>query len=330
VTATLFTNDGKWLATCGAGREPAVRLWNLTSRDASDSLLLGGVDGPIRAAAVSADSRYFLAGGDDRLLRVWELAGVTADTKPTILAAGAGTITAVAVSKSGDWLAASDSQGKVFLWRVGSAGVEPQAVVLAGSERAITSLAFAPDGRWLAAAGDDWTARLWNLDVGGLASQAESLAKAQLEAVQVADQSQILDAIAAIDPEELASSTTPGIIWSAVQWHAPKVRAGWENWLKKHVATPVEPQIATGPRSNEVGAVEMPQADAIEAMAPPVTPTASERPSLTVAMPETDPAALRPTIQHEWPMRSIVKRPGQGDEPRTAAKPSSTLEIHTR
>ena len=80
VTATLFTGDGKWLVTCGDVRDPAVRLWNLTSNDPSDSLLLSGLDGPVRAATVSADSQYLVAAGNNRQLRVWKLKSIQSDS----------------------------------------------------------------------------------------------------------------------------------------------------------------------------------------------------------------------------------------------------------
>lgn len=338
VTATLFTNDGKWLVTCGAGREPAVRLWNLASQDHSDSLLLAGLDGPVRAATVSSDSRYLVAAGNDRRLRVWSLPGITADTLPALLNTGDTTVTAVALSKSGDWLAASDASGKVYLWQVGADGVEPQPVVLAASDKGISAIAFTPDGRWLVAAGDDWTARLWNLDIAQLAAKADAVATLQINAQRLAQQTLLEEAIEAIEPREIAESSAPGVLWSAVKWHAPRLHSSWRTWLSEQFTAPAEPQIATGPRINEVGDVDMPAVDPVAAapsIEPAITPTAPaatpEKPSLMVAMPEAEPVTPRPAMEHSWPVRSIVKRPAPGeDEPRTAAKPASTLEIHTR
>jgi WD40 repeat protein len=334
VTATMFTGDGKWLVTCGAGREPAVRLWNLASQDASDSLLMTGLDGPVRAALVSSDSRYLVAAGHDQRLRVWKLNGVTAETAPSIIPAGDAALTAVAMSKQGDWLAASDASGKVFLWRVGADGVEPHPVVLAAGDEAINSVAFTSDGHWLAAAGEDWTARLWNLDIAQLAAHADALANVQMRAAKtLARQSVLENAVALLAPQEIVESTTPGLIWSAVQWHAPRIQSGWKAWLSDQFIPAAEPQIATGPRTNEVGAVDMLPVDPISEVpsAEPVTPTVEEKPSLMVAMPEADPVTPRPSIEHAWPVRSIVKRPTAEDgEPRTAAKPASTLEVHTR
>lgn len=338
VTATLFTGDGKWLVTCGAGREPAVRLWNLASQDPSDSLLLNGLDGPVRAATVSADSRYLVAAGNDHRLRVWTLPGINAASEPAILDAGDAMITAIALSKSGEWLAASDAAGMVRLWRVSAAGVEPQPVVLTASDKAINAIAFTADGRWLVAAGDDWTARLWNLDIDQLAAKADAVATLQIDAHRRAQPSLLDEAIDAIGPREIAEATAPGILWSTIRWHAPRLQSSWQEWLNEQFTAPAEPQIATGPRTNEVGDVDMPPVDpvaAAPALEPAITPTEQplipEKPSLMVAMPEADPAAQRPAMKHEWPVRSIVKRPAEGEaEPRTAAKPASTLEIHTR
>jgi WD40 repeat protein len=329
VTATLFTSDGKWLVTCGAGREPAVRLWNLASGDPSESLLLTGLNGPVHAAAVSADSRFLVAAGDDRKLRVWPLKNIAADTAPQILAAGSADVTAVVVSKQEDWLAAADAAGSIYLWRIGAEGVEPTPVVLRASHERINALAFTPDGRWLAAAGDDWTARLWNLDVADLATKADAMAQVQIEAAErLANQSMLQQALAAVEPKVLAETTTAGLIWSAVERHAPRVQAGWRAWLRGELDAPGEPQIARGPRNNELGDAGSAAGD--EPVDSDITPTMTEKPSLMVAMPEAEPAKPQPAIQHEWPVRSIVKRGGAETEPRTAARPASTLEIHTR
>ncbi|QDT72072.1 WD40 repeat domain-containing protein [Lacipirellula limnantheis] len=330
VTATLFTGDGKWLVTCGDAREPAVRLWNLTSNDPSDSLLLNGLDGPVRAAVVSADSQYLVAAGNDSRLRVWNLRSSEADAAPCILVAGDAQLTGVTMSAAGNWLAASDAAGKVYLWRVAAAGVEPQDVVLTGGTKAIKALAFTPDGRWLAAAGDDWTARLWNLDIRELVAQADKLARVQIDvAALAARQPTLQESLLSLDPSDFTNATLPGALWSAIQAQAPRVQSGWKPWLIERLTLPEEPKIATGPRTNEVGAVTPPVLEEPEMpAAPEVT---AEKPSLMVAMPEADPTPARPAVNHEWPVRSIVKRGNPAEaEPRTAAKPASTLEIHTR
>ena len=236
------------------------------------------------------------------------------------------------------WLAASDAAGKVRLWRVSAVGVEPQPVVLTASDKAINAIAFTADGRWLVAAGDDWTARLWNLDIDQLAAQADAVATLQIDAQRLAQPSLLDEAIEAIGPREIAEATAPGILWSTIRAHAPRLQSSWQEWLNEQFTAPAEPQIATGPRTNEVGDVDMPPVDPVAvapAVEPAITPTEEplvpEKPSLIVAMPEAEPASARPAIQHEWPVRSIVKRPAEGEtEPRTAAKPASTLEIHTR
>jgi WD40 repeat protein len=329
VTAALFTGDGKWLVTCGDAREPAIRLWNLTSNDPSDSLLLDELDGPIRAAAVSADSKYLVAAGNDQQLRVWNLTSIQADSTPVVLTAGDAQLTNVAMSAAGDWLAASDANGKIYLWRVTGSGVEQPPVVLAASDKSINALAFTPDGRWLAAAGADWTARLWNLNIGDLATAADKLANAQIETARLAArQPSLQESLLALAPSDIAEATLPGVLWSTIRLHAPRVQAGWKPWLLQQLTLPEEPKIATGPRPNEVGELAPP---AIEEPAMPAAEPVLEKPSLMVAMPEADPAPSRPAVPHEWPVRSIVTRSGPAEaEPRTAAKPASTLEIHTR
>ena len=270
---------------------------------------------------MSSDSRYLVAAGDDCKLRVWPLQDITGEVEPMILDAGSAELTAIAVSKQGDWLAAGDAAGKAYLWRVDAAGVEPQAVALRAGDQPVTAVAFTPDGRWLVAAGDDWNARLWNLDITELAAAAELVARHEIEAAErLASQSILHQAIAAVEPQAIADSTTPGLIWSTLKQQAPRVQAGCRAWLRGELEAPAEPKIATGPRTNEVGAAEPAEGE----------PEAAPKPSLTVAMPAAEPEAPRPPIQHEWPVRSIVRRGSPEATPRTAAKPASTLEIHTR
>jgi hypothetical protein len=278
---------------------------------------------------VSADSRYLAAAGNDCQLRVWKLASIQADSAPMILTASDAQLTNVAMSAAGDWLAASDASGKIYLWRVTASGIEQSPVVLAASDKAINSLVFTPDGRWLAAAGDDWTARLWNLNIGELTAAADKLANAQIETARLAArQPSLQESLVALAPSDMAESTLPGVLWSAIRRHAPRVQAGWKPWLMERLTLPEEPKIAAGPRANEVGNVAPTISE--EPAMPAVEPV-MEKPSLTVAMPEADPAPARPAVAHEWPVRSIVKRSGPANaEPRTAAKPASTLEIHTR
>ena len=329
VTATLFTNDGKWLITCGEGREGAVRLWNLSSVDPSDSLLLHGLNGPVRAATASADSRYFAAAGNDSRLRVWNLAELNAASAPTVLAAGDARLTQVAMSGAGDWLAACDAAGRIYLWRVTTAGVQPEAVVLQASSQAITALAFTADGRWLAAAGDDWTARLWKLDIAELSADADRVANVQLEAAALASRGPTLtESILPLASSDIVVSSVPGTLWSVVRSQAPRVQAGWKTWLMERLTLPPEPKIAAGPRTNEVGVSAPPK---FEEPDMPVAEPRADKPSLMVAIPEAELPPSRPTVNHQWPVRSIMRR-GSVDkaEPRTAAKPASTLEIHTR
>lgn len=322
ITATHFTRDGRWLVTCGDANDGAARLWNLASQDPTDSVVLEEINGPVRSAAISPDSRWLALIGDDHLVRLCDLSSAASGMKATNLAAGDDRLVAVAISAKGNWLAASDAAGQVYLWNIGAKGIERQAVVLDGGAKPIGNLAFTPDERWLAAAGDDWTVRLWNLNVGELAAEADSLAQLRMQAPASRPWSeQLHGALQALDVAELARISDAGIIWTSIRTQMPAIGPNWQAEMLARLRQAAEARVAEKPRDKELGS----------------TSPAAELPSLTVAMPSTDPPktpASAPRLKHEWPVRSIVKRPAPGDAPesesRTAAVPQSTLQIHIR
>jgi WD40 repeat protein len=74
VTAIAPGQDGSWILT--ASEDGTARLWSRSTR--KEALRLEGAGGPLRAAALSPDSRLAAAGGDDRIVRVWDVSAVTA------------------------------------------------------------------------------------------------------------------------------------------------------------------------------------------------------------------------------------------------------------
>ncbi len=104
-----------------AQEETHVRLWDLDSgavvRDiaaADRSLAHGGHVDTFRCVALGDDGRLGAAGGDDRTLRLWDLAS----GEELAAFTGESTVTACAVSADGTVLVAGEASGRVHLLRL--------------------------------------------------------------------------------------------------------------------------------------------------------------------------------------------------------------------
>jgi len=112
--------------------------------------------------ALSPDGKTLAWGGDDRAVRLWDLA--TGESRG-VLTGHTSMVFAVAFSPNGKILASGSQDRTVRLWDV-AAGRELD--VLRGHRLNVRSVAFSPDGRLLAAGGLDKTVRLWEVATGRL------------------------------------------------------------------------------------------------------------------------------------------------------------------
>ncbi|MBN6056768.1 hypothetical protein JYK22_32875, partial [Nonomuraea sp. RK-328] len=116
----------------------------------------------INTVAFTPDGRVIATGGDDRTLRLWDLA---TPHRPRLTAEVAGLsddVETLRFSPDGRLLAGVLYDGVLRLWSVAGGALQPVATV-AASSKALFGLAFHPDGRLLAAGGDDGVLRVWDL-----------------------------------------------------------------------------------------------------------------------------------------------------------------------
>jgi WD40 repeat protein/tRNA A-37 threonylcarbamoyl transferase component Bud32 len=115
---------------------------------------------PLNAVAVGPDGRTLASAGEDRVIKVWDLADGRVLHS---LAAHAGAVWGLAFSPDGTLLASGSRDGTIALWDVGSGS---QVRALRGHSRVESRLRFSPDGRTLAAGGDSSGVNLWDVATG--------------------------------------------------------------------------------------------------------------------------------------------------------------------
>jgi hypothetical protein len=119
-----------------------------------------GHTGPVRCLAFAAGGRLALSGGDDRTVRLWEVAtGVERHR----FAGHTDAVTAVASSEDGRRAASGGADRTVRLWDVGTG---QQLGCLRGHADTVRSVAFVPGGPFVVSGSADGTARLWDAVTG--------------------------------------------------------------------------------------------------------------------------------------------------------------------
>jgi WD40 repeat protein len=129
----------------------------------------GGHRNLIRGLNFTPDGKYLISGGDDKVIRVWDVATGKTDRiiRGEISAGREGQILAMALSPDGALLAASgwitgpDHRGhliRLYDFRTGNL-----IGLLAGHENRIASLAFSSDGQYLVSGAHDNVAIIWDV-----------------------------------------------------------------------------------------------------------------------------------------------------------------------
>ncbi|MCH8840601.1 MAG: hypothetical protein IH831_08010, partial [Planctomycetes bacterium] len=153
-----------------------ARLWDLSSEYHSESIVLGGHKGAIRAIAASPDSRWLVTGGDGRTLRVWDLKTADPSAESRVLSPTPGDIHSIAISRDNRWLAVGGVAGRIHLWSMSEQGPCELPVTIDTGNDHLNAMAFSPDSQWLATAGSERSVRLWNMNIDLMLLQAAKIA----------------------------------------------------------------------------------------------------------------------------------------------------------
>lgn len=142
-----------------AGEDGDVLLWTDV---ASAPTILRGHHQQVRALALSPDGRWLASGGDDHVVRVWNVA----QGRPArVLEGHRAVVWVLAFSPDGRSLASAGDDKEVRLWdlETGAARTLPAADI-------VYSVSFSPDGTRLAYSGGDATVRVHTLASGETAT----------------------------------------------------------------------------------------------------------------------------------------------------------------
>jgi WD40 repeat protein len=168
--AVAFSPDGRWIA---AGSDRKVLLWDRAN--AGKAIELDGPKSYVYALAFSSDSRHIACGGEDRGVRVWEVANQALLWGPS--ARGSDhrhddAVYSVAFAPDGRHLVSGGYDRRVKRWAVGSGQhLADQPNAMKGIGR-VSSVAYSPDGNVVAVGSHDNSVWLWSVDQ---ADQARAL-----------------------------------------------------------------------------------------------------------------------------------------------------------
>ncbi len=123
-------------------------------------LTLKGHEDVATSAAICAQSRYAVSGGEDRSLRYWDL--ITGECLRTYKGHERA-VRCVALSLDGRFALSGSDDRTLRYWDLATGAC---LLTLKGHERAVNSVAVSPDGRFGVSGGDDRIVRLWDLGTG--------------------------------------------------------------------------------------------------------------------------------------------------------------------
>jgi eukaryotic-like serine/threonine-protein kinase len=119
-----------------------------------------GHSAPLNAAVVSPDGRTLASAGEDRAVKLWDLA---AGRVLHTLSAHSDAVYGLAISPDGRRLASGSRDGTIILWDADS-GAELRR--LKGHSRSLSRVCFSSDGRTVAAGGEGGGVKRWDADSG--------------------------------------------------------------------------------------------------------------------------------------------------------------------
>lgn len=163
VLALVIIANGKHAVSSGAGGDPTLKVWDITT--GTCLAVLEGHSGPVRAVAASKDGRRFLSGSYDNTIRLWDR---ESDYCMATLEGHEGNVNSVVFSSDGRFGVSGSDDTTVKVWHL-EYGIRMGKCVgtLEGHQWDVHSVAISPDGALIASTGFiDHTVRLWDWQSG--------------------------------------------------------------------------------------------------------------------------------------------------------------------
>ncbi|KAF8860515.1 chromatin associated protein [Acephala macrosclerotiorum] len=160
VYCVSFSYDGKYIAT---GCDKVAQIFDVVTGQKICILEDESVDpvshNYIRSACFSPNGRYLATGGEDKLIRVWDIA--SRSIRSTFVGHEQ-YIYSLDFARDGRTIASGSSDGTVRLWDIETS----QNVLILSIEDGVTAVAFSPDTKYVAAGSLDKSVRVWDVVSG--------------------------------------------------------------------------------------------------------------------------------------------------------------------
>ena len=175
VCCVRFSNDGRYIATgCNktavlydavTGKRIALFTNDtvLDSQVALDTLTSG--DSYVRSVCFSPDSKYLVAGAEDKTIKLWDIQGRRLRFS---LSGHSKDIYSVDYSADGQYVVSGSGDKRAKLWDVNTGTCVRTFGDEDGPKDGVTSVAVSPDSKYIAAGSLDRVVRLWELKSGKL------------------------------------------------------------------------------------------------------------------------------------------------------------------
>ena len=173
VAGVAFTADSGAVFACG--RDGKVRLTAGPTPDGGSAPTTAtklreyvGHSGTVNSLAVTADGKFLVTGGEDKSVRVWDVAS---GKQLRSFQGHTDAVTAVAVRGDGRQVASASGDGAMRVWDLTTVDDHK---ALTDAKESLWALALSPDGKHLAAAGADKMIRVYAAETGKLEASLDA------------------------------------------------------------------------------------------------------------------------------------------------------------
>ena len=144
------------LALASASGDKSIKLWNLTTLQATQTLL--GHTERVLGVAFTPDGRQLISGSADHTIRIWDI-----DTGETTrrLTGHSGEVSSVVYDAQRKRIISSSHDKTIKIW---SAETGDNLFTIEGHRDLVREVAISPDGKLLASASLDHTVRIWDAE----------------------------------------------------------------------------------------------------------------------------------------------------------------------